>query len=469
MRQTEAPLWQAMQKHQQQSRGNFHVPGHKQGQAFDAEANVAFASLLPYDLTEVGMLDDLHQANGVIEQAQHLAAEAFGSEQCYFLVGGTTAGNLASLLTVAESGKKILVQRSSHQSVFHGLFLARAEGWIVAGEIDPQTGWEKPLTVEQVEPILRRESIGAVMITSPSYFGVPQPVAALASLCHRYQIPLLVDEAHGAHFAFHPQLPPSALEQGADVVIQSTHKMLPAMTMASMLHIQGSRIDRQVLQKYLRMIQSSSPSYPLMASLDLARRLMATKGRELIEQCLQRLQGFRQRWLATSSWKEVRLTEEQDPFKITIRANGYRLDDYCQQQGIYPEMATPDATLFACSIGTTERELQRLEDCLCTAPEMLRQPTFATKKHTAYELESRFSFQQLKSRSQVRIPLRQANGFRSAEWIIPYPPGIPYVLPGERWKKTMQDECEQICRQGGKVRGIDEQVQVSVWLEESER
>lgn len=468
MQQTEAPLWQALQNHRQQSRGNFHVPGHKQGQAFDAEASAAFASLLPYDLTEIGMLDDLHQANGVIEQAQHLAAEAFGSEQCYFLVGGTTAGNLASLLAVAESGRKILIQRSSHQSVFHGLFLARAEGLIVAGEIDPQTGWERPLTVEQLEPILRRESIGAVMITSPSYFGVPQPVSALASLCHHYDIPLLVDEAHGAHFAFHPQLPPSALEQGADVVIQSTHKMLPAMTMASMLHIQGSRIDRQAIQKYLRMIQSSSPSYPLMASLDLARRLMATTGEKLIKESLQRLRSFRQRFFVDSSWQELCLTNQQDPFKITIHANGYRLAEYCQNQGIYPELSTPDAILFACSIGTTEEELQRLEDCLHSAPTSMRQPNFAVKRHRPYSLESPFSFQHLKLQSRVRIPLHQANGFRSAEWIVPYPPGIPYVLPGERWTLTLQQECEQICRQGGKVRGIDEQVQVSVWLEESE-
>lgn len=466
MQQTEAPLWQAMQNHRQQSRGNFHVPGHKQGQVFDAQASTAFAPLLSYDLTEVGMLDDLHQADGAIEQAQHLAAEAFGSEKCHFLVGGTTAGNLASLLAVAERGKKILVQRSSHQSVFHGLFLAHAEGLIVAGEIDPRTGWERPLTGEQLEPILQRESIGAVMVTSPSYFGVPQPIAALASLCHRFHIPLLVDEAHGAHFAFHPQLPPSALAQGADVVIQSTHKMLPAMTMASMLHIQGPRIDPQAIQRYLRIIQSSSPSYPLMASLDLARRLMATTGEERIEQSLQLLRMFRQRIDTETPWKELRFTDHQDPFKITLRANGYRLDEYCQKRGIYPELATPNATLFACSIGTTEEELRRLEDCLKAAAS-LSQPAFSTRKHTPYELESHFSFRHLKPRSQLRIPLQQAKGFRSAEWVVPYPPGIPYVLPGERWTATMQEECEQICRQGGKVRGIDEQLQVSVWLEES--
>lgn len=470
---TKAPLWEALLAHQQKVQGNFHVPGHKQGKIFDPSA-IGYFSILALDLTEVGDLDDLHHPFGVIQEAQILAAKAFGSDRCFFLVGGTTVGNLAAIYTVTTGGKKLIVQRNCHQSVFHGMMLAQAEGVAIATSLNEETGNEDMLNPEELYQLLADTSdVGAVMVTSPSYFGFPQEISVLAEICHHFDVPLIVDEAHGAHFVFHPQLPLSALKQGADLVIQSTHKMLPSMTMSSMLHIQGKRIDPEVVAQYLRMIESSSPSYPLMASLDLARRYMVLEGKEKLAQSIQRINHFREKLTKLSTIQELWTHQNQDLLKLTITptvdVSGYWIAEELQKKGIYPELADQHRVLFVFSIGTTIAELQTLFSVLQSMDHELCYIRRKTKQmFSSFPVQSKcaFSYQQYHKRDKIRTPIDKAVHKLSADWIVPYPPGIPLLIPGEQWTSKHKLYLERTLQQGGRVRGIDEELHVWVWLEE---
>ncbi|SFS87279.1 aminotransferase class I/II-fold pyridoxal phosphate-dependent enzyme [Marininema halotolerans] len=458
-RQRQAPLFEALVAHQKQSQGNFHVPGHKQGIAFDPEGRKWFGAMLQIDLTEVGELDDLHQPEGVIDEAQELAAEAFGAERSYFLTGGTTAGNLALVMALCKPGEKLIVQRDSHQSIFNGCALAKVRPIYLSGKLQKNAEKLLPLRSEDLEQALAKyNDIRGVFITSPDYFGRVQPVRRLAEVCHRYGVPLIVDEAHGAHFSFHPKLPPSAMMEGADASVQSTHKMLPAMTMASMLHVRGTRVDQQRLTNGLRMIQSSSPSYPMLASLDLARRWMVAQGSSMLAELLGSLQVLRD---TIASLKLVEEIPGEDPLKLTLQArngvSGLTMFNWLRDRHVYFELADHRRLLATFSVGTTVADLRALCDRLRELDQAVAKMK-ATKRapnlHVPVMSESEVCLGEPNGAQEVEVPLREALGYVAASMIVPYPPGIPLVLPGERISIESIQVIEAIIKEGGRVRGL---------------
>lgn len=461
MNQKQAPLFDILVKHAQEAKGNFHVPGHKQGQAFDSEGATYFTPLLNIDLTELPGLDDLHEPTGPIQDAQKLAAQAFGAQQTFFLVGGTTAGNLAAILSIAHPGDFILVERNAHQSVFHGCMLARARP-IYLGTTSDSSGLLQGIQPEVLEEALRRfPGIKGVVITHPNYYGVTQPLDEIVSLCHKYGIPLVVDEAHGAHFGFHPELPKSALQYGADLVIQSTHKMLPSMTMSSMLHLQGDRISVTSLQHWLKVIQSSSPSYPLMASLDLARRYIVTDGKERLNDVLHRLKHLRKELKALCYLRETPLGERRDPFKLTLEAvrriSGYRLERFLREKGCYVELADHRRILFAFSMGTSDAEVEYLLETLKELdreiPFMKEEPPLKPPSVPRWSVSPKPLDEYIRAK-HITVSLEDAVHKISSAMILPYPPGIPLVLPGEQFSSDAVDFLQKVVQAGGKVRGM---------------
>lgn len=468
-----APLFEAMIHYQKRVLGNFHIPGHKQGQAFDKKGKDYFSPLLTLDFTEVEDLDDLHDATGVIAEAQKLAADAFEADETLFLVGGTTAGNLATFLAICQPGDQVIIQRSSHQSVFHGCMLAGVKPIYIGAEIDQKTGFEKPIDPKQIHHLLNeRPKIKGVWITSPSYFGVNQNIHAIASICHQFDIPLIVDEAHGAHYTFHNQLPPSAMRAGADIAVQSTHKMLTSMTMSSMMHIQGKRVLKESLKKWLRVIESSSPSYPLMASLDLARRYMMMQGKKQLNQVWSGLSELRQSISQRIGFEELNLQKQQDPFKLSLVAQGmtgFSFSSLLSKRGIYPELVDERKVLFVFTVGTTQEECDRLCSVLHKIEPQRKKKNrivkpflYLTGNPTS---EAFYSFDEMNRAEQVRVPLKEAVGQLSAEMIIPYPPGIPILLPGEVFTLERVEQLNRFISEGGNVRGIarDEKKHVSIW------
>ena len=451
----------------------------------DQQAELFFSTMMSIDYTEITGLDDLHQPEGVIGQAQRLAADCFGATHSFFLIGGSTVGNLAMMTAICEPGDLILVQRNVHKSILNGLMLAGARAVFVPPRWDSRSGVAAGVRLSDVQQALRLypEAKGLVL-TNPNYYGMGIDLAPFAELLHAYGKPLLVDEAHGAHYGFHPGLPKSALACGADVVVQSTHKMLSAMTMGAMLHVKGHRVDDQRIRQRLTMLQSSSPSYPILASLDLARRLMHVRGVELMEQGLQVVQGFVSRlkglgcigMLPRASDSTV--YETMDPFKVTIHdatatLTGPELREELERRGCFVEMADSRNVLLVFSFATTTEDAERLfeaiaEICHCyRLHEKLQAGSGVLAELPGYhELSSPVSFQ-LQGFDQAErrlVSLAEAVGRCSAEMIIPYPPGIPVVYPGERITRAtalyLQKLAELGIRFHGTLSGRLEQIQV---------
>ncbi|MGL4883644.1 MAG: aminotransferase class I/II-fold pyridoxal phosphate-dependent enzyme, partial [Waterburya sp.] len=246
---TNSPLVNALLQAAKQPHAAFYAPGHKQGKGSNSNfKNLIGITALTADLPELPELDNLFAPAGVIEEAQQLAAETFGATKTWFLINGSTCGVIAAILATCRAGDKIILPRNIHQSAIAGLVLSGAIPIFINPEYDVKEGLAYNLTSTAVkQALIEHPDTKAVMLLHPTYQGVCSDLAAIAEITHQYNIPLLVDEAHGAHFAFHPDLPPSAMSVGADLAIQSTHKVLSAMTQASMLHLQGNRVsERQI-------------------------------------------------------------------------------------------------------------------------------------------------------------------------------------------------------------------------------
>ncbi|XTZ20125.1 MAG: aminotransferase class I/II-fold pyridoxal phosphate-dependent enzyme, partial [cyanobacterium endosymbiont of Rhopalodia fuxianensis] len=287
--QSKIPLVDALRTSIAQKNVAFHAPGHKQGQGIPQSLEKLLGkTVFTADLPELPELDNLFAPSGVIQKAQELAAEAFGAENTWFLVNGSTCGIVAAILATCNPGDKIILPRNIHQSAIAGLILSGAVPIFLNPYYDPLWDLSYSITPNSLKQVLEENSdVKAVMIVYPTYHGICGDIKSIAELTHRQGIPLLVDEAHGGHFTFHQDLPPCALSMGADLTVQSTHKVLGAMTQAAMLHLQGTRIDPQKISRALQLIESTSPSYLLLASLDAARQQMALHGKELLDKTLE--------------------------------------------------------------------------------------------------------------------------------------------------------------------------------------
>ncbi|WP_188542540.1 aminotransferase class I/II-fold pyridoxal phosphate-dependent enzyme [Paenibacillus segetis] len=449
-----APLYEALLEYKESAKASFHVPGHKDGQAYRTlhKASEYLTQVMDIDITEITGSDDLHHPEGIIKEAQQRAAQFFGADQTFFLVGGSTAGNLGLILSVcATPGDVLLVQRNVHKSVIHGLMLAHAKAVFLAPQIDEVSGLATiPSQTAVTEALRRYPNAKGLLVTSPNYYGMGSSLKPLVELCHDSGVPLLVDEAHGAHFGLHSVLPENALAQGADGVVQSTHKMLTALTMGAMLHVQGSKLDRKLLSQRLAMIQSSSPSYPIMASLDLSRSVLEAQGEVIFEDGLAAAQIIRDgiKKLPRFAVVEPRGTNDaytiQDPFKIVLydvtgQWSGYELQEWLEAAGCIPEMSDDRYVVLALSQGTTRKDVDRLLQALeklsenSAIHEVNQLSTWNIGSKFGDEVSSpvQFGLSPISEEMTEAVPIEQSAGRQAAEMIIPYPPGIPLLYPGE--------------------------------------
>ena len=487
--QRQAPLYDALRRHAAARNAPFHIPGHKQRASVnfgDAEARRMFGGIMEIDLTELADTDNLHRPEGVIAEAERLAAACFGAEETRFLVGGSTAGNLAMVLAVCEPGGLVLVQRNVHQSIFHGLMLAEARAVLLPPVTDDATGLAAVPHPDAVAEAVRKfPEARALILGNPNYYGVSADLAPLVELAHRAGMPVLVDEAHGPHFGFHPAFPFSALQAGADVAVQSAHKMLSALTMGAFLHMQGNLVSRAEVRRYLRMVQSSSPSYPVMASLDLARRELAVRKGDLFRGALKAVRRVEEALPGLpfgvpdlAGFRRIGLQARQDPLKLVLfdrrgRLDGFRLAEALAAQGCIPEMADARHAVLALGPGSTEEDGERL---IAALRRIAEETEGRQAEATVYASAAGVSDGGLPDGNGKRganpgtnegggipetdvrgvvpgmdgqglpepirfsrrlppceaVPLGEAAGRIAGEWVIPYPPGVPLLVPGER-------------------------------------
>ena len=503
--QLRAPLVEALLQYDRNRHASFHVPGHKDGHWYE-QAGLSLSEqgewsmllqrmsqLLSIDVTEVEGTDDLHHPTGAIAEAQQLAAKLFGSEETHFLVGGSTVGNVALLMCCCvQPNDLVLVQRSVHKSVLHGLMMAGARAVFLTPQIDTASGLATAPTSEAVEQALQAyPEAKAVFVTNPNYYGMGIDLRQLAAITHSYNIPLLVDEAHGAHYGLHPAFPESALQAGADGVVQSTHKMLGGMTMSAMLHVQGVMLNRARLKKLLTMLQSSSPSYPLMASLDISRYYIARNGQEAFEEGLKAVQLVRAAMANLDAFEviEIQSTHSQsaycslDPFKVTIRCreglcSGYELLDQLALHGCIAEMADLRHTVLVFSLGSTLEDANRLIRALQAVAVTLDNNTPYTKiqagtymeitdasshpivmadGHRLFSEPVSFSIYEQEHVRTKQVLVQEAIGRKAAESVIPYPPGIPLLYPGEIITEDAAQQLIMLAHAGAKCHDAEDE------------
>lgn len=461
-----APLWQALCATAQADHAAFYTPGHKRGRGLSATVLARFGMAVgQMDLPELPELDNLFAPDSVIQDAQALAADLFGAEQTWFLTNGSTCGILAAILATCGPGDQILVPRNVHTSVISGLVLSGAMPIFLQPALDPSLNLAYGLTPESIDAALQQfPQVKAVLVVYPTYEGICADISAIAQVTHHHGIPLLVDEAHGPHFAFHPQLPMSAMAAGADLAVQSTHKIVGALTQAAMLHVQGELMDHQRISQALQLVQSTSPNYILLASLDAARHQLALYGAALMQEVLNLSARARSELLALpnyQTWEQAKSGMTLDPTRLTIPtasfgAQGYALDQTLTQKfGVTAELVTPHYLTFLFTLGNSAQDIDRLSGGLRT----LYQPTPLLKTpFVPFPADASPSLPVLSPRDAFWhlteiVPISEAVDRISAESICPYPPGIPILLPGERIKGQNLSGLLQIKQQGGVITG----------------
>ncbi|MEO1403426.1 MAG: aminotransferase class I/II-fold pyridoxal phosphate-dependent enzyme [Cyanobacteria bacterium J06635_1] len=448
-----APLVAALQQCSERPNAAFYTPGHKRGQGISNVHRLVLGSeIFRVDLPELPELDNLFAPVAVIAQAQALAAEAFGAEHTYFLANGSTCGIEAAILATCGPGNKLILPRNVHRSAISGLILSGAMPVFVSPLYDDDWQLAIGVTPKAIAAALTEHpDAKAVLIVSPTYQGICADVAEIAAITHRYGIPLIVDEAHGPHFAFHPDLPTPALHSGADVVIQSTHKVLSALTQAAMIHVQGGRCDRNRLQQALHMVQSTSPSYLLLASLDAARHQMANQGSALMAKTLTLAELAMQRLSQGASLRPLSQTDLPDGFRLDrtrltldcspLGMTGFDADDLLNERfSVTAELPTLNLLTFIISLGNTIDDIERLVDAVKALVQNPFDPLQTNPKAhplstTHYPLPTThyppLSPRQAFFAPSEACPLVESPGQISAEAICAYPPGIPTLMPGE--------------------------------------
>lgn len=447
----ETPIVSALEKYLESPTVNLHIPAH------GAEIGILpkFKELIGAKAVKADTTDDfdglgqLLPPSGVIKEAQDIAAKTFGAKHTFFLINGSTVGNLALAMTVTRPGQKIVVARNCHRSVISGLSISgavpiwvmpeRKEEWGIWGKVNPA----------QIETLLKEDKeITAVWLTNPTYEGVISDIEAISKICKKYNVLLLVDEAHGSHWVFNDELPKSAIEYGADAVVHSIHKTSGSFSQSSMLHLShNSMIDYEDMLANLKMLQSTSPSYLLLASLDAARAYLDSSiGRERLDTVIKNANAIRAninnidgcRCLDESSGVKI------DPTKLYVMMEGLtgkQLKDILEYEfHIETEARTDDGILALANIGNNEKELEYFYEAI---------KNIATRKHIYYKEGSEiikympFSIPEMVQTpreayfaKKEAIPVIDSVGRITTEVVAICPPGIPVLMPGER----IQDE-----------------------------
>ncbi|MCT4606612.1 MAG: aminotransferase class I/II-fold pyridoxal phosphate-dependent enzyme [Marinisporobacter sp.] len=450
---------------------SFHVPGHKNGKVYKRYENYPLNNeLLTLDVTEIPGTDNLHAPEEMIRKAQERAAKFFGADQTFFLINGTSTGNISALMTVANPNEKVIIPRDCHKSIMHGCILGGLVPIYIYPEVSTEHNISMGITAETIEKtILENLDAKAVILTYPNYYGICSDIEGIVKVVHQYEKILIVDEAHGSHLNLSTALPIDAIEAGADIVIQSTHKTLLSFTQSSMLHVKSKRVDIDRLRFMLMMNQSSSPSYLLMTSLDEARNIAQRYGKALMNELLTNINDFHKKISKVSGIKvlDERLIgkygiKHVDRTRLVIDLtdlgiSGKTLEGLLRgKYGIQVEMSDRKHIVAICTIGNTRDDLEKLFKALVNIKE---KNAIEVQKAEEVSLLQRIPKINILPRDAAfaykkEIKLEESVGKTSGEYIIPYPPGIPLLCPGEEISKEIIENVKILKESGISIMGM---------------
>src|SRR4051794_36231728 len=473
--QPSAPYLDAVVAYGFRGSGRFHVPGHKGGPGADpglrfALGDRALALDIPQDIHGV----DLGPSPTPFEEAERLAAEAYGAERTWFLTNGATQGNHALALALAPPGTTVVAQRNSHASLVDGLVLSGGVPAYVAPAYDEELGMAHGVTPDALREALRgAPDARAAFVVSPTYYGMAADVAGLAEVAHAAGVPLVVDQAWGPHFGFNDNLPPTALSQGADAMLTSTHKIAGSLTQSAMLHVGDSgRVDAGAVARALRLLRSTSPSSLLLASLDGARRQLALHGEQLLHETLEAIEVARAK---LKTIPDIALVDSAlvgrmgvagyDPLRMVLDVRGtgrtgYEIaDELRRSYDVHCELPMQATVVFVIGLGDTAAELRRLAGDVDEVVKRLFEPGAtapivppAASLSNEVALSPREAF--LGEAEQVSVAA--APGRISCESIASYPPGVPALLPGERISPDTIAYLRELADSGARLHGASD-------------
>ena len=475
-------LYDALKEYSENNFYPFHMPGHKR--------NVKKGLLTDFyqmDITEIDGFDNLHQPESIIKDAQERAALLYHSNETYFLVNGSTAGILSAVSAISGRAESLIIARNCHKAVYHAAFLNRLklhyiypekiEEYDISGSIQPEK------LRKLIEDILikdghaRRkasELIAGIVITSPTYDGIISDVAEISKIAHNYGLPLIVDQAHGAHFGMHPAYPENAVKEGADIVVHSVHKTLPAPTQTALVHRNGELTDKDILRKYLCIYQSSSPSYLLMAGIDEAIKIASQEGFKRLDDLLYNRSELVD---ALKDCTYIRICPDTEPGRLVISVKGTMMTGSMlykvlrQKYHLQMEMASGSYVVAILSMMDDKEGFERLRKALLEIDAMLAESKTRQKNLAKKNLEHKME-KELISEFDLRpkvgmdlweaylapceeVEIQKAQRRITVDFINLYPPGIPLVVPGEILDRQLIETIEDYQEKGYTVQGIN--------------
>ncbi|WP_286151750.1 aminotransferase class I/II-fold pyridoxal phosphate-dependent enzyme [Sporofaciens musculi] len=463
-------LYNRLREYSRSDYYGFHMPGHKR-QLNMLGSEPAYA----IDITEIEGFDDLHHAEGLLKSAQERAAKVYHGEETHFLINGSSVGILSAVAGVTKRGDTVLVARNCHKSVYHAIEMNGLNPVYLAPGFHASMQMNTEVFAEDVKAALKANpKIRAVVIVSPTYEGVISDVEAIVGAAHEKGIPVIVDEAHGAHFGFHPYFPENSNKKGADIVIHSLHKTLPSLTQTALLHINGNLVRREKVRRFIHMLQSSSPSYILMASIDSCIEMLENRRQELFEPYVRSLQALREELQALKGLKLV-WTDRYDPSKLVISGEDvgltgkmlYRI--LLEKYHLQMEMAAGKYVLAMTTVGDTQEGFRRLSCALSEIDEENRRRGRESFQKTgnipclpapdvvynSSEIEEMLEHFHETGVNRVEARLwRDSVGYVSVEYAYLYPPGIPLIVPGERVSQEAADMLQWYYEMGFSIEGL---------------
>ncbi len=467
---------------------SFHMPGHK-GRNIYEKLKVEkdfFQDLIRADITEIEGADNLFRPEGIIRDTEKKYEELYHSKKSYLLINGTSCGLVSSILAIADYQDKIIMARNSHKSIYNAVKLKSLKPVYLYPEISDEYGLSINIKPEDVEVALK-ENIDAklVILPSPNYYGICSDIEKIVEIVHREGKILIVDQAHGAHLNFFDKdLPKSAEKSGADIVVNSTHKTLGTLTQSAVLNVMTDRVNLDKLEFWLQTMESSSPSYLLMASLDLNADLIMEKQLELFDEWYENLNYFYNQLEKIEGITSIKDIALMDYTKINLNASrlgmtGTELEKVLIEHNIYPELVTGNIVMCMTGIGNIRQDYDRLLNVLKKVSIQLvgesNKETIWSKNKVYHGIVEKTEINQLKeilktplkkgvfSNEIVKINIEKSGGKTCYMPIIPYPPGIPIVASGEIISKDVIEYVCHLLKQGKKVMGVDEEKNISVF------
>ncbi|CAM4032994.1 aminotransferase class I/II-fold pyridoxal phosphate-dependent enzyme [Bacillus manliponensis] len=472
--QYETPLFTALVEHSKRNPIQFHIPGHKKGQGMDSEFREFIGhNALSIDLINIAPLDDLHHPKGMIKEAQSLAAQAFGADHTFFSVQGTSGAIMTMVMSVCGPGDKILVPRNVHKSVMSAIIFSGAKPIFIHPEIDSILGISHGITIPSVKKALEEHpDAKGLLVINPTYFGFAADLQQIVELAHSYHVPVLVDEAHGVHIHFHDALPMSAMQAGADMAATSVHKLGGSLTQSSILNVKEGLVNVKHVQSIISMLTTTSTSYILLASLDVARKRLATEGKEIITRTIELAEHVRSEINTIEHLycpgKELLGTDatfNYDPTKLIISIKdlgitGHDVEKWLREHhNIEVELSDLYNILCLVTLGDTEEEtnilIRALKDLAATfkhKAETGREVEVDIPEIPVLALSPRDAFY---SETEV-VPFQEAAGRIIADFVMVYPPGIPIFTPGEIITQENLDYIHKNLEAGLPVQGPED-------------